>query len=270
MELSRTDEMALIEDLDVEMAATGITFRRRLTETEMRVVGWAIVRLKSRTRAQTDQAEFALGDWMIKADEWFGEGISLRWAAQLEVVHEYYEHLLKLIGATLIQLQTLEYFVNICCSFLNLKIKGPKLSVSDLLHPNLEHRTKTIGTLHRALAESGMFQASFSSVIEESRLGKFVADRNRFTHHFWVDIFKADSSARVPSLEVLQKVEQFVSGLLKSAVELDATFRGLFYVIGKQLAGKSNKMDDFNRGVFARWSEYEPELQSVLREPDEE
>ena len=271
MELLRADEIALLDALDVEMTPIGMTFRRRLDETEMRTAGWAVVSLKKRTSTPNDPAvEFAFGDWITKTDEWFGDGSSYRWLAQLEVLHEYKEHLLKLIGATMIQLQSLEYLVNICCSFLSLEFNGPPLRTCDLLHPDLKHRTKTIGTLRRALADSGKFQGGFVSQGEESRLGKLVEDRNRFIHHFWVDTFKANSSAAVPSIETLHEIDQFVSRLLKDASELEAPFRGLFYSIGKQLAGKSNKMDDFDRGFFAKWSEYEPELHSVLSRSDEE
>lgn len=271
MELFRADEIALLDALDIEMTPIGMTFRRRLDETEMRTAGWAVLSLKKRTSTSNETAvDFAFGDWITKTDEWFGDGIGYRWVAQLEVLHEYKEHLLKLIGATMIQLQSLEYLVNICCSFLSLKFNGPQLRSSDLLHPNLKHRTKAIGTLRRALADSGKFQASFISQGEESRLGKLVEDRNRFIHHFWVDTFKANSSAAVPSIETLQKVEQFVSRLLKDATELEAPFRGLFYSIGKQIAGESNKMDDFNRGFFAKWSEYESDIQSVLKQSDKE
>lgn len=268
--LLQNDELIAFNDLGVDVSITGVTFARELSEPEMRRVGWVVVGLKNRSDTPKDQAgDFPLVDWMLKSDEWFGEGIGLRWAAELDVLRQYKDHLLRLIGATLIQLQGLEYLMNACCSFWNLRIKDKrKLSTSDLLHPDLNHRTHTMGVLHRALADTGEFQASFCSRLEQSRLGNVVDGRNRFIHHFWVDISKAHADGPVPSIETLQSIEEFVSGVLKDSGEIERIFRGMFYLIGRELAEKSNKTERFAGGDFSGWSNYEREFLSILKDPE--
>src|SRR5215216_6409107 len=102
-----------------------------------------------------------------------------------------------LAGATLVQIQHLEYIVNICCSFLSLKTKRGvvKLKPSDLFSADAEHRSKTLGILKDALIETHAFDSNF-----EDRLSGFVRDRNHFIHHFWMKSFRKQSDSGIPSM----------------------------------------------------------------------
>jgi hypothetical protein len=266
MELLRTDELNALENLGVNLSATGVTFAHELSETQMRSVGWIVEIVRKRSSMLKDQGtEFVVDDWTTKADEWFGEGTGFRWLKQLQVLREYSDHLLKLMGLTLVQLQSVEYLMNVYCSFLSMKLEGKKkLKTSDLLNSDLRRRTLSMNILRKSLNDTGKFQSSFSSRLESS-LGNFVEDRDRFTHHFWLDISREHSDGIVPSIDALQAVDKLVSGVLKESVEVEEIFRGMFYLIGKELAERNNRAEDFHSGAFAGWSKYERQFFAVLR-----
>lgn len=75
--LSARDRTTLAS-LNAELSPTGIKFRRHLMFDEMRIIGQIIVDLKIRTNDEDNHINFALGDWMNQADEWFGPDVGIR------------------------------------------------------------------------------------------------------------------------------------------------------------------------------------------------
>src|SRR5262245_37593282 len=112
-------EIQILSELDVALLTTGITFSRKLSETEMRKVCWVLMSVKDRT--SDDRINWAIGDWANTVEEWFGKKVAESLIVENQRLNAYREHLLKLTGATLLRVQKLEYTINLCCSFLSLK-----------------------------------------------------------------------------------------------------------------------------------------------------
>ncbi|MEK6323825.1 MAG: hypothetical protein AABN33_19450 [Acidobacteriota bacterium] len=254
-------ELSILAELDVDIQPVGMTFQRELSAQEMRAVGWLLVSLRKRAD-ENSLMEFALGDWMVKADQWFGEDTGIRWIQEVAMLVAFKDHLLGLTGATLIELQSFERFIATCCALLQLKTKkGEPVVPSDFLSNDSKRRTKCLGPLKDALVKAGIFDPSF-----ESRLANFVKSRNQFIHSFWLEKFQEVSYTNPPTLETLKEVEQFASGLLKEAVGLEAPFRGLCYSIGKRLAERRAGITDLSNHLFVEWSKYEKDFLSVVRQ----
>jgi hypothetical protein len=117
MELLHSDEQDILRKFDVDLHASGITFTHKLAEPDMRAVAAILISLKNRTKDDGSHIDFALGDWMCQADEWFGKDVGMRWMTEEIRRKTFRDHLLMLMGATLITLQKLENFINGCCSF---------------------------------------------------------------------------------------------------------------------------------------------------------
>jgi len=259
-ELLSSDEQDILRRVNVEVHASGIGFNRKLSEADMRVVAGILISLKNRTKHEGDYIDFALGDWMLQADEWFGKDSGVRWMAEEATRKAYRDHLLTLMGAMLIELQSLENLIHGICSWLQLKVKGKALTVSDFLSLDPRHIKATLGDLKEALRKSSLFDSSF-----ELRLHGFVKKRNRFVHSFWVETFKDSSVGNPPSFETLSNVEKFVSALLKEALEVEAVFRGLHYSLGKEIAERVDKVDDLSNDLFVEWLKYEQDFLSVAK-----
>ena len=266
LELLGSDEKEILRKFDVELQASSIGFKHELREEDMRVVAGILISLKGRTRDEGNHINFALGEWMHQADEWFGKDTGISWMTEEARRAAYRDHLLMLTGATLIELQILEDLIHSCCSFLRLKTKqGETLRVSDFLSPDPNHRNKTLGILKGALEKATLFDHSF-----ESRLDEFVKKRNRFVHDFWVKNLKDPSFSNPPSFERLSKIEEFMSSLLREAVELEAPFRGLHYAsVEDRLAKNVSTGDDVRHNPFIEWSKYEKDFLSVANIPTE-
>lgn len=265
-ELLGSDEKEILRKFDVELEASSISFKHELREEDMRVVAGILISLKGRTRDENNHINIALGGWMHQADEWFGKDTGIAWMTEEARRGAYRDHLLMLTGATLIELQILEDLIHGCCSFLRLKTKrGETLRVSDFLSPDPNHRNETLGTLKGALEKATLFDHLF-----ESRLDEFVKKRNRFVHDFWVKNLKDPSFSNPPSFERLSKIEEFMSSLLREAVELEAPFRGLHYAfVQDRLAKSVSTGDDVRHNPFIKWSKYEKDFLSVASIPTE-
>jgi hypothetical protein len=259
--LLSVDELSMLEELNVDIQPVRMAFQQKLSAPEMRAVAWLLVSLRKRANDEKGLLDFALAAYLIAADEWFEEDTGIRWVQEAAMLDEFQDHLLGLAGATLIALQHFERFIAVCCAFLRLETKkGERVVPADFLSNDAKRRTKSLGPLKEALVKGGMFDPSF-----ESRLTNFVKSRNQFVHSFWLDKFGAVSSTNPPSTETLKEVEQFAYGLLKEAVELEAPFRGLCYSFGKELARRAGVTDVSNH-PFVKWSEYEKDFLSVVRE----
>lgn len=79
-ELLSSRERSTLDKFNAELSASGLSFKRMLTRDEMRSIGQIIVDLKSRTADEDNHISFALGDWLIQADEWFGTDAGIRMA----------------------------------------------------------------------------------------------------------------------------------------------------------------------------------------------
>ncbi|MEK6302755.1 MAG: hypothetical protein AABO41_18755 [Acidobacteriota bacterium] len=260
-ELLGSDEEDTLRKLDVEIHASSVSFKRKLRESDMRAVAGILISLKNRTN--DDDYHIALGDWIHQADEWFGRDVGMHWVREEVKRNAYRDYLQMLTGASLIQLQILEYFVHCCCSALGLKTKnGKTLDLSDFLSSDPNHKNEMLGTLKGALEKASLFNRGF-----EERLAEFVEKRNRFVHDFWLKALMDPSFSNRPSFEALARIEEFLSGLLKEAVELEAPFRGLLYSIDKGMAERFNLRDDMRNGVFVEWSKYEKDFLSVANKP---
>jgi hypothetical protein len=70
--------------LEVELGPSHISFGRMLAFGEMCAIGQALVELYHRTPNKGENhINFALGDWMIRADEWFGENVGVELARKM-------------------------------------------------------------------------------------------------------------------------------------------------------------------------------------------
>jgi len=265
IELLGSDEQETLRKFDVELHASSISFKHELREEDMRAVAGILVSLKNRTKDDGNHVDFALGGWMLQADEWFGKDVGILWMAEEVRRKAYTDHLVGLTGATLIELQILEDVIHSCCSLLRLRTKrGETLRASDFLSPDPSHRNKTLGILKGALEEASLFDHGF-----EVRLDEFVKKRNRFVHDFWAKNLKDPSFSNPPSFDSLSKIEEFMSGLLREAVELEAPFRGLLYAFGHDLLVKSvSTGDDVRHNPFIEWSKYENDFLSVANVPN--
>ena len=265
-------ESLLIEDqrifskLNVDLQPTGLFFKRKLNQKQMRAVWWLLMNVR-KGETKEGYIDWAIGDWMVKAKEWFSEELAWKWIEEEKKLRAFRDYLLRQTGAALIQIQHLEYTINICCSFLSLKARGKKIKLthSDFLSPDRKHRTEALGTLKNALLETEAFDFSF-----ETRLSTFVDNRNHFIHHFWMDIFRRSSGNGPPTWARLREVEKFVCGLLIEATALQAPFRGLFYSIGKGISKKENEKLFRKSDLFTEFSRYEEDFLSILRQHEKD
>jgi hypothetical protein len=178
--------------------------------------------------------------------------------AKLELYRDY---LLKLSGATLIQLQYLEHVIKGCCACLSLK--GLKLTFSDFLSADPMRRKQTLGQLARALAANEIFESNF-----EARLSAFVEKRNRFIHSFWIDTFEGTSEADARSFAVLEQIEEFVLDLFKETTDLQEVFLGFYYAIGAKLAEREGADLELN-AILREWAHHISAFIAVQRMRDE-
>jgi len=233
MDLLTDEERSILTKMGVELQTAAIIFRRRLSELEMRKVWRILVILASRTK--DDHIKLALGDWLIKAEEWFGKDTVKNWLEEEKRLKAYRNYLLMRSGALLIQLQCLEHEIMVCCALLSLTDIHP----SDFLSDDPKRRRYTLGQLKNALKGAQIFEPDF-----ESHLDTFVKKRNRFIHEFWVETFIKGPESY--NLSTMKKIEEFITQVSKEARELQMVFRGLCYAIGVEIARREDKLYELN------------------------
>jgi len=253
-ELLIPEEHKSLSELDVELQASAILFHRQLNEAEMRKVAWIIISLKDRTNDEENHINFALGDLLIKTDEWFGKDTGIAWVQELVRMKAYRDHLLALTGATLIQLQVFESQIKVCCAAL-----GLELTLADLFSPDPNRKKRTLGRLIRALQGRIAFDRNF-----EGRLAAFVEKRNRFAHDFWADVLLKPSDEGIPSVATLEEAGSFITDLLKEATDLQSPFRGLYYTISKAMAERNSWGQFLTSDVFIELAGYEKDFLATL------
>jgi len=223
----------------------------------MRQIWRILVNLKNRARDENSHINFAMGDWINQAEEWFGESTVKNWIVEEERLKLYRDHLLMLSGATLIQLQYLEHVIRGCCACLSLK--GLKLTFSDFLSSNPKRRKQTLGRLANALVAGEVFLPNF-----EARLTVFVEKRNRFIHRFWFDTFEEMSETGTPSFATLERIEEFVSDLFRETTDLQEVFLGFYYAIGVKLAEREKATLELD-GILREWAQQISAFTAVQR-----
>jgi predicted CopG family antitoxin len=179
-------------------------------------------------------------------------------------VEDHREHLLKLAGAILIQLQCLEHLIKLCCGCLGVKSNHQRFTYMDLLSPHRETRNLTLGWFRKALKNckdvsgSQIFAPAF-----EARLDQLVENRNTFVHEFWVQHFSGPSASCPPSLDEMRSMGGFLGALLVEVDDLKAPFHGLLYTIGKALAEAQGVQALEENTVWLWLSKYQQDFLAV-------
>jgi hypothetical protein len=245
LDLLSPSETCRLAELGVGLSGSDATFARKLTAEEMREVWHILADLYSRTADDDNHINFAVGDWASKAEEWFGEELPYKWVEEYNFLKSFRDHLLRLAGATLIQIQSLENLIRVCSSALGLG-QDAKLA-ENLLSSDPKIRKRTLGQLIGALRDVEVFDESF-----ERRLSDFVKDRNTFVH----DLISKYASGTPRSKATLREVEEFILGVSRASLQIEEIFMGLYYAIGKSAASKEGKLTDFNQlsQLFPEWA----------------
>jgi len=217
LDLLTPSETRRLTELGVELLDIAAAFDRKLSANEMREVWHILADLYSRTGDDDNHINFAIGDWAIKAGGWFGEEQMEQWVEEYNFLLSFRDHILKLAGATLVHLQSLEALIKVC-----LHLLGINGGTSDLLSSDAKVRKRTLGQLVGSLRNSQLFDDPF-----ESRLADFVKDRNKFVHSYWSDLSSKYSVEKFRSKAVMQEVETFLTNLFRTSIELERIFQGL-------------------------------------------
>jgi len=250
-------ELDLLVRHGVDLGPSGLTFAKRLSEGEMRTVFRIIAALYHRTNDEENHINFALGDWYVQAEEWFGKEEVDKWIDNDQELRKLNHDLMHLTGVVLAQLQQLERTILGCCAFL--QPRGLSLTVSDFMSGDPARLRQTLGQLTRALVNHALFDPGF-----ESRLRALVEDRNRLAHRLWSDVYSTTDVDDLPTLVELKQVEGFLSNLLKDALEMQRVFFGLHCSIGIGAAAGQGLDPRLEPGVL-QWAEYLPDFHAVMR-----
>ena len=78
LDLLSAGDQRILQELNVEFFNAGITFHRRLSFAEMKAVGQIIFDLTYRINDEENLINFAIGDWINQADEWFGVDVGIK------------------------------------------------------------------------------------------------------------------------------------------------------------------------------------------------
>ncbi len=227
--LSDFDKSVLL-DLDVDVQRSGVVFQRKLNEANMRTVWRILTALKYRTNDEENHINFALGDWMQQAEDWYGKDELKKWFAWMSSdwsLPAHRSYLYQMIGITLIYLQRLETLIKECCSLLSSKAVDKVFEINDILSADPKLRKKTLGQLVSVVQDMEIFDSTF-----EDKLSSFVELRNRFVHRLWEEeILGAEFDH-----PLLTKLEKLTSGLLEEIEYMLKVFEGFRFAIYKPLA----------------------------------
>jgi hypothetical protein len=209
----------LLEDLEVELRVTAAIFHKKLSKTELRKVWRIFAALKHRVEEEDDRINWALGDWIVQVEKWFGENTLEEWmqwmisdlGLELHRVEFY-----RLAGGTLIRLQNLEDTIMDCCLILD--AEGISLTPSDFLSLDQKVRKKTLGRLVNLVKDRVQLDSEF-----EMRLSEFVNNRNRFIHRLWFEEIKKTDFDH----PLLHKLVQFCLDLVNECDYILTAFEGL-------------------------------------------
>ena len=176
MELLSAREQTTLTSLNAELGATGITFRRRLTFDEMRIIGQIIVDLKGRTNDEDNHINFALGDWMNQADEWFGPEVGIRMGLLTKPTESYscfvcYSHKDEEFAK---QLYSRLRSANIKAFYAPEDVKG-----GEKLHEQIDHAIQSHDKLLIVLSENSLDSEWVMTEIRKARKAEIKHDRRK-------------------------------------------------------------------------------------------
>jgi len=213
-----TRDRDLLEDLGVELRTNAAIFHKKLTEAEMRAVWRIFAALKHRTGEEDDRVYWALGDWMVQVETWYGEETREKWMPWIVRdlgLEPHRDQFYKLVGGTLIRLQNLEDAITDCC--LILETAGLSLSADGFLSFNDKLRKQTLGQLVNSVKNKIALDSEF-----EARLSQFVRARNRFIHRLWFEEIKNSDFDH----SLLHRLEQFSISLVAECDYVLTVFEG--------------------------------------------
>lgn len=200
-------EIEALDRLGAELKPVGLIMRKQPDESALRRIGVILAGLFLRMENRDDRINWAVGDWMNQVDEGYGPDKGVQWMNEFIILTRYKDHLLKLSGAILLELQCLEQLIKTCCGFLGVAKGRQKFTAADLLSHDAKRQRKTLGWFKDALKEckdvkgDKLFAPHF-----ESRLDQLVRQRNLFIHGFWFDVISASSSFP-PSIGELTSID---------------------------------------------------------------
>ncbi|MCA9923740.1 MAG: hypothetical protein KC421_15290 [Anaerolineales bacterium] len=237
-DLLSSHDHSLLEDLQVELGTTHVTFHKKLSKSELRMVWRTFTALKYRVGVHNDKINWALGDWMVQVDDWYGEGTVENWMEWMLSdigLEPHRNEFYRLAGGTLIRLQSLEDTISDCCLILG--FVGMKLSPKDFLSLSKKIRKQTLGQLVKSVKDKIKLNAEF-----ELRLTDFVLNRNRFVHRLWFEEIRKSEFDH----SLLEKLEQFCINLVNDCDYILKAFEGFRAILLQEIAtsGKSSTLPE--------------------------
>lgn len=221
----------LLEDLGVELRINAAIFHKKLSEEELRVVLRIFAALKYKVGEEDDRINWALGDWMVQVENWYGEKTLEEWMSWMLSdlgLEPHRDEFYRLVGGTLIRLQSLEDTIMDCC--LILETVGISLSPDDFLSLDKKLRKQMLGRLVNSVKNKVELDPEF-----ELRLSQFVDHRNRFIHRLWFEEIKKTDFDH----PLLQKLGQFCLDLVNECDYILTAFEGLKSTLLQEIASSS-------------------------------
>lgn len=177
----------------------------------------------------------------------------------LELENHSIEPLLLGAGKIIFLCQQLENTIKICCAFL--KIKDVDITIDSLFSNETTKQKYTLGQILNKMKKSINFTSSF-----EEKLGSFVYMRNNFVHKFWVEN-KIYALEDLIVSDTYNEIMRFQMRLYEETIYMTQVFIGFHYAIGKELATRENKLEEFESGIeYEIMKQYLPQFLSVIQE----
>ena len=221
----------LLEDLGVELRVNAAIFHKNLSKEDLRIVWRIFAALKHNVGEEDDRVNFALGDWMVQVEIWYGENTLKEWMQWIVSdlgIEPHRDEFYRLAGGTLIRLQNLEGTIIDCCLILD--AEGISLTPGDFLSLDKKVRKKTLGRLVNSVKDSIKLDSEF-----ELRLSQFVDHRNRFIHRLWFEEIKKTDFDH----SLLHKLGQFCLDLVNECNYMLTAFEGLKSTLLQEIASLS-------------------------------
>ena len=170
---------------------------------------------------------------------------------------QYEQYLYYLTAKALINVQYVEKAIKcICCIFTP---KGIKINPSDILSNSPKKFRATLGQIINGLKMREIFTKDF-----DSRLTKFVADRNKFVHGYFIEqLHGVEASQLGDSKE--KEYEEFCKHLIEESNEFLEICYGLYYVAG-EIIQKNIKPEEFAHISFINdFKQYKKKAADLLK-----
>ena len=239
------DDADFFDQAEIERSASFIKFNRKLSRKELASLCSRLWSFRSLVAdPEENHINFAIGDAFNEFSNRFWEKAGTHFTKKFIRFGILRDNTLKITGATLIYLQTVEHLIKGCCAML--KLKGLKLTLEDFHSSDVNRRRQTLGQLKKALIKTFAFSDEF-----EDRFNQFVSDRNEFVHTFWIGETKMDERVGLPSEDHFREKLKFTISLMRQARKMELVFRGL---LGSIVDSFSERLK--NREVVSPWKKY--------------